>query len=139
MQIADTRRRTGAATDATAEFLSTWGAFPYSAYLLRPDRRIIAANDVAAARGAGPLRRCFEVAGRETVCPHCHADIALRTGQALQWQGLSRGKYYTGLWIPRTDGGQVTDQAADCGRDPALYVHTAIDITGVLRPELLKA
>jgi|GEM_PF-2339873 len=103
-----------------------WETFPDKVLLLNRDRTVVRANRAGRAAGAGPGRRCFELAGREKVCPHCRAEEALSKGQAVAWSGPSRGRYFCAYWIPLT-------------RPAGWYVHFAVNISPFVRPELLAA
>lgn len=101
-----------------------WETFPEKVLLLNRDRRVIRANRTGRDQGAEPGLRCFELAGRDRVCPHCRAEEALAKGETIDWSGPSRGRFFCAFWIPMN-------------RPAGWYVHFAVNISAHVRPELL--
>jgi hypothetical protein len=104
-------------------FEQMWGNYPAPVMLLNKAHVIQAVNKIGKALGITPGINCFSLVGRDRMCQHCKAPLALKTGEAQRSIDFSKDfkKVIDGYWIPVSGSND-------------LYVHFGNDINNVADP-----
>jgi len=116
-------------TELYSELISAfhlmWDGFPFSAWLLKRDRTVMAANPAAVARGSQVGGRCYQVSGEKSVHKQCCANEALQKGVAQRAciYASAQNAVLDSYWLPLPG---VKD----------VFVHTVINISHLAKPEL---
>jgi hypothetical protein len=96
-------------------FEQMWGPFPEPVMLIRKDRTILAANDLARTAGISAGIKCFSLnpEAATSACKDCKANLALREHRTVCCDEVRDGNRIVGYWMPLVDA-------------PDVYVHFGV-------------
>ncbi len=107
-------------------FHQNWNLHPYPVMLIKADRTILAVNVPGRKLGILVGIKCFQLTGKDKVCPYCQANTAMKEKKGIQVASYQAAlkQFVETFWVP-LDG------------EETIYLHYGNDITKWVKEDLL--
>lgn len=107
-------------------FHQNWNLHPFPVLLIQADRTILAVNEPGKKLGIPVGSKCFQLAGKDKVCPFCQANMAMKEKKGIQVGSYqeARKQFVETFWVP-LEGNE------------SIYLHYGNNITQWVREDLL--
>ncbi|MBU4318747.1 MAG: hypothetical protein KKF30_15930 [Proteobacteria bacterium] len=107
-------------------FHQNWNLHPFPVLLLQADRTILAVNEPGRKLGVPVGKKCFQLTGKDKVCPYCQANTAMKEKRGIQVGSYqeARKQFVETFWVP-LEG------------EEKIFLHYGNDITQWVKEELL--